>query len=97
MPSTGTMKRMYSHQIIRPNSAGPPTRAPLISGSAAGSTTSANRMKPASTTGAPATSARKTERRDHSIWPSDRSKMRSADGKNGAPDAVVVPITSPDI
>ena len=32
----------------------------------------------ASATGDPTTSARKTVRRDQSIWPTDRSKMRAA-------------------
>src|SRR5688572_21621250 len=78
MPSTGTMNRMYMSQIINPKSADPLRRSPLICGSAAGSAIAAKRMRPANATGAAARSARNTERRDHSICPSDKSKMRTA-------------------
>ncbi len=53
-------------------------RCPLIWGNAAGSMLAAKRMRLASATGAAATSAMKSDRRDHNICPSDRSKMRTA-------------------
>src|ERR1700722_19439827 len=88
------MKRMYSSQIITPKRAGPPIRTPLIRGKAAGCSVAVNRVMAAITTGPPTSTARNTERRDHSIWPSDRSKIRIEDarrrGRSGAVGLVMI-------
>src|SRR5271167_1905242 len=88
------MKRMYSSQIITPKRAGPPIRTPLIRGKAAGCSVAANRIMAAIITGPPTSTARNTERRDHNIWPSDRSKIRTDDarrrGRPGADGLVMI-------
>jgi hypothetical protein len=76
------MNRTYRSHIIMPKIEGPPTNAPLILKDEPGTTAATMRTVAASTTGPPTTSARKIERRDHNIWPSDRSKIRAADPMN---------------
>src|SRR5438067_6721462 len=60
-----------------PNRAGPATRAPLIDSRQNGVVAVTIRIAAASATGPPSSKPRNTDRRDHSIWPSDRSKTRS--------------------
>src|SRR5262245_47754568 len=64
--------------MISPNTVAPPTVAPLTRTPLAYISTTMRTIA-ASTTGPPRTMPRNTERRDHSIWPRDRSKMRTAD------------------
>jgi hypothetical protein len=56
----------------------PPTGAPLMR-NAPRLVLVRRAMSAASTTGPPRRRARKTERLDQSIWPSDRSKIRADD------------------
>jgi hypothetical protein len=71
------MKRRNRTQIIIPNIVAASTRTPLtLSGAIPLAWTTRATM--ASSTGPPTTSAMKIVRRDQSISPSDRSKMRMA-------------------
>src|SRR3954469_13042584 len=74
------MKRMNSSQIIMPNTAEPPTAAPLIRKPDECSV-STMRTRTASSTGAPSSRPRNTERRDHRIWPGERWKRGTADAQ----------------
>src|SRR5512138_2148614 len=71
------MKRRKKTQIIIPKMLPPSTAAPLTR---SGTTPLPCTMRATSArnTGAPVTSSRNTVRRDHSISPSDRLKMRTA-------------------
>src|SRR5690242_6380469 len=82
------MTRRYSTQITAPKNAGP-VIAPLARN--APSSNSARTIT-AITTGAPTTSPMKIVRRDHSISPTDRSKMRSADVRY--PGALGIPVSN---
>src|SRR3954466_16343265 len=74
------MNRMKSSQIIMPNTAEPPTAAPLMRNPEVCSVSTMRKIT-ARNTGAPSSRPRKTERLDHSICPSDRSKTRIAEAK----------------
>src|SRR5215475_2598790 len=76
------MNLTYSSHIIIPKIDGPPTTAPLTRNDESGTTAATIRTVAASTTGPPTTRARKIDRRDHNICPSDRSKIRTADAMN---------------
>src|SRR5262244_1677851 len=76
------MNRTYRSHIIMPKIEGPPTNAPLTLRDEPGTTAATMRTVAASTTGPPTTSARKIDRRDHNICPSDRSKIRLAEPMN---------------
>ena len=79
------MKRRYIHQMINPNIAGPVMRTddlpppPLGPSKIGASRATSSRRMSAMRTGAATTSAMKIVRRDHSISPSDKSKMRRLD------------------
>src|SRR5215510_5622182 len=91
------MNLTYSSQIIIPKIAGPPTTAPLILSDELGTSSATIRTMAASITGPKTTSARKIDRRDQSICPSDRSKIRTADVNNVGGEWRGVPvILSPD-
>jgi hypothetical protein len=64
--------------MIMPKMVAPPTAAPLMR-KAPRLVLVRMAMSAARTTGPPSRIPRNTDRRDHSIWPSDRSKMRSAE------------------
>ena len=68
---------MYKSQMIRPKITDPVIGAPLIIGNPRPATVATARTAAASSTGPAATTPRKTLRRDHSIWPSDKSKTRN--------------------
>ena len=62
-----------------PEQPGPPTRAPLSEKRQNGVVAVTIRIAAASSTGPPSNNPRNTERRDQSIWPSDRSNTRADD------------------
>src|SRR5262249_8194878 len=76
------MNLTYRSHIIIPKIDGPPTNAPLTRSDEPGTTAATMRTVAARTTGPPTTRARKIERRDHNICPSDKSKIRTADSVN---------------
>ena len=77
------MNRTYSSQIIIPKIAAPPTRAPLIADDPTGAAADGRRTTTRQQHGAAERAApRNTDRRDHSICPSDRSKIRNADASD---------------
>ena len=77
------MMRRYTTQIKRPNIAGPVIRMddppPLGSSKIGAPRPTSNRTMSAMSTGAATSTAMKIVRRDHSISPIDKSKIRRLD------------------
>ena len=61
---------------MMPNVPAPVTDSPLIRTDSPGTIIQTIRLIRASITGPPTRSPRNADRRDHSIWPSDRSNIR---------------------